>query len=108
MPADITEKPVIIYTEHEVIRGTLFHARSIRLSDFMNSRLLSDSLFITMTKAQVSSRHSAEVISETDFMLLARDAIVMIYEQDIAAKPAGIPAASAIAGAFAAPVASRF
>jgi hypothetical protein len=57
----------------------------------MNSRLASDSPFLTLTGATVEDRHTGAVLSQNNFMLLSRLAIVMMYEEQSADtnKPAG-------------------
>jgi hypothetical protein len=73
---DMTSEQILILTEKELIEGTFFHHRNIRLSDALNGPGHRDNPYVPLADAIVTSRETGQELLQTRFLLVSHSQII--------------------------------
>lgn len=85
--SQLTEQ-VIIFTERELVEGTYFHHRGLRMSDALNSASPRDPRYLPLADVRVTNLQTGEELFQSRFLLVAHSKIVfMMPRPEIVSSP---------------------
>jgi hypothetical protein len=75
---NLESEQVVIFTEKELIEGTFYHNKNMRLSDALNSPSHRDIPYLPLADARVTMLETGEERLQSRFLLVAHNKIVVM------------------------------
>ena len=74
----LTEEPVVIVTNEDLIEGSIYYHHNVRLSDTLKSPSALENPYLALTNATVTHRATGKKVVHSRFMLVARSKVTAL------------------------------
>ena len=75
---NLTDEPVLVVTDDDLIEGTICYHKNVRLSDAMKSPASLNNPYLALANATVTRRATGQQVIRTRFLLVTRSRITAL------------------------------